>query len=337
MRLTGLRFALLVWIPGLLLAVDEGEPCGAPDLKNGYFLPVRESHPHGSHVTYSCDAGYKTTEEGWWATIICQDGVWYKKPECVVDTVCVLPVIPNGKFKQNLNGSLEINCNAGYSLNGQDNIVECHSGTWSAVPLCQKHPRACGEPPVVPNAVVTQTYQEVFAAYSKVEYQCRQGFLTEDRQSKKSAYCEGGNWAGIPRCTRAAEPTDTQTTFVSIDNCGEIPHVPNGLPEPQEQQRSLKYTCQNFYKLVGPDTVVCHRGGTWSEVPKCKEDFCLLDTTEYSDLINSGNTFIRNGGTEYPRCVDKWTLKNYAVVRCIDGNLSVSRCCNWAKIDFGLC
>uniref|UniRef100_A0A3B3VF90 Complement factor H-related protein 1-like n=1 Tax=Poecilia latipinna TaxID=48699 RepID=A0A3B3VF90_9TELE len=332
MWLTGLRFALLVWIPGVLHAVNEEEPCSAPDLKNGYFLPVQESYAHGSHVTYSCDTGYKTTEEGWWATIVCQDGDWSDKPECVGETVCLPPVIPNGKFKRNLNGSLEINCNAGYSLNGQDNIVECHSGTWSAVPFCQKHPKACDQPPAVPNAVIIQTYQEVFDAYSTVTYQCRDGFLTQDRESTTTVSCEAGNWFGTPRCSKwslsrpaRSGSTDTQTTFVSIDHCGEIPHVPNGLPV-QQDQRYVKYKCQNFYKLVGPETVVCHRGGRWSEVPKCKEDFCLLNTAEYPDLINTGNTFIRNGETEYPKCVDRWTFNHYAVVRCIGGRLSVSTC-----------
>uniref|UniRef100_A0A3P9NG57 Complement factor H-like n=1 Tax=Poecilia reticulata TaxID=8081 RepID=A0A3P9NG57_POERE len=327
MWLTGLRFALLVWIPGVLPAVNEAEPCSAPDLKNGYFLPVQEFYPHGSHVRYSCDTGYKTTEEGWWATIECQHGDWSDKPECVVETVCLPPVIPNGKFKRNLNGSFEINCNAGYSLNGLDNIVECLSGTLSAVPLCQKQPQACGQPPAVPNAVVIQTYQEVFDAYSTVTYQCRDGFLTQNRESEKTAYCDAGNWVGIPRCTRSARPgpPDTQTTFVSIDRCGEIPHVPNGLPV-QQEQRYLKYKCQMYYKLVGPETVVCHRGGTWSELPKCKEDFCLLNTAEYPDLINTGNTFIRNGKTEYPKCVDRWMLNHYVVARCIEGRLRVSEC-----------
>ncbi|PWA17441.1 hypothetical protein CCH79_00011265 [Gambusia affinis] len=197
MWLTGLRFALLVWIPGLLHAVSE-KPCGVPNLEYGYFIPVLESYPHDSDVTYTCDAGYKTTKEGWWVTIVCQDGHWSEKPECVLETACLPPVIPNGKFMQYQNGSFEINCDKGYSLNGRK--IECHSGTWSEVSPCQRQTTACGQPPAVPDAVVIQAYQEVFEASSKVEYQCRDGFVTEGRQSKKIANCTAGEWVGTPRC-----------------------------------------------------------------------------------------------------------------------------------------
>ncbi|XP_043991287.1 complement factor H-like [Gambusia affinis] len=334
MWLTGLRFALLVWIPGLLHAVSE-KPCGVPNLEYGYFIPVQESYPHDSHVTYTCDAGYKTTKEGWWVTIVCQDGHWSEKPECALETACLPPVIPNGKFMQYQNGSFEINCDKGYFLNSQN--MECHSGTWSKVSSCQRQTTACGQPPAVPDAVVIQAYQEVFEASSKVEYQCRDGFVTEGRQSKKIANCTAGEWVGTPHCIPIAETgsTDTQP-FVSIDNCGKLPQVTNGLSEPHEQ-RYLKYTCQEYYKLVGPDTVVCHTGGTWSEVPTCKEDFCLLNTTVYPDLLDTTNPFIRNGDTEERKCLDKWRFTNYAVVRCIEMKLSVSRCCNKAQINFGTC
>ncbi|PWA17475.1 hypothetical protein CCH79_00011260 [Gambusia affinis] len=126
--------------------------------------------------------------------------------------------------------------------------------------------------------------------------------------------------------------SETGTTYGLLDNCGKLPQVPEGLSEPHEQ-RYLKYTCQEYYKLVGPDIVVCHGGGTWSEVPTCKEDFCHLNTTEYPDLLDTGNPFIRNGDTEKRECVDKWKFTNYAVVQCIEGKLSVSRCCNKAGMD----
>uniref|UniRef100_A0A3B5QTC1 Sushi domain-containing protein n=1 Tax=Xiphophorus maculatus TaxID=8083 RepID=A0A3B5QTC1_XIPMA len=200
--------------------------------------------------------------------------------------------------------------------------IRCSNGIWLPPLVCESESVRC--------LIIIQEPKEVYGPNSLVEYQCGNGYTTGQANDRGTITCQNGTWTEAQPC---------------IDNCGEIPHVPNGLPEPQEQQRSLKYTCQNFYKLVGPDTVVCHRGGTWSEVPTCKdvkksvffffffaEDFCFLDTTKYSDLTNSGNTFIRNGDTEYPRCVDKWMFKRSAVVRCIDGNLTVSICkyqCLW--------
>ncbi|XP_023190738.1 complement factor H-like [Xiphophorus maculatus] len=233
---------------------------------------------------------------------------------------------------------ISYSCNDGYKAEGRGwwGTSTCFNGLWFGIPVCIINPPTCREPPRISNAaIINQDFQDVFTQDTEVVYQCKDGYTTKEGATKKSVFCRAGVWTDVPTCAPTAGPGSKDT--VSIDNCGEIPHVPNGLPEPQEQQRSLKYTCQNFYKLVGPDTVVCHRGGTWSEVPTCKEDFCFLDTTKYSDLTNSGNTFIRNGDTEYPRCVDKWMFKRSAVVRCIDGNLTVSICCNWTTINAGLC
>ncbi|MEQ2227291.1 hypothetical protein ILYODFUR_036196, partial [Ilyodon furcidens] len=122
-------------------------------------------------------------------------------------TACPRPAIPNAKFDHNSkhwyeNGSIiQINCAEGYSLNNQSNTVSCANGTWSPVLVCQKHPRACDPPPYVSHAVIIhQKYKEVFPELSKVDYHCKDGFLTEDKESKKSVKCEAGRWSEVPNC-----------------------------------------------------------------------------------------------------------------------------------------
>ncbi|MEQ2250327.1 hypothetical protein ILYODFUR_038862, partial [Ilyodon furcidens] len=106
--------------------------------------------------------------------------------------------------------------------------------------------------------------------------------------------------------------------------CGDHPQVPNGVVV-EEERHYLKYQCPNYYKLVGSDTVVCQSDGTWSEVPRCEEDFCLLRAGDYSDLKLTIDKFLRNEETQALDCVDKWHFPNYSVVRCINGQLQVSR------------
>ncbi|MED6285836.1 hypothetical protein CHARACLAT_033300, partial [Characodon lateralis] len=109
------------------------------------------------------------------------------------------------------------------------------------------------------------------------------------------------------------------------DICGNRPEVPNGVVV-EEGQSYLKYQCPDYYKLVGSDTVVCQSDRTWSEVPRCKEDFCLLRAGDRSDLKLTIDKYFRNGETQEVDCVDKWVFPNYSVVQCINGQLQVSRC-----------
>lgn len=343
MGLDGLGFAILVWIPGVLHAVQQ--PCSAPNLNHGYFLPVQESYPHEESITYSCDTGYKPRTEGWWATIPCDNGEWSDDPQCVEETACPPPVIRNGRYIGSSkafykNGStLEINCMEGYSFGDQNNTVQCIRGTWSPVLVCKKHPKACGQPPHIPNAVITNREQkEVYIEISKVQYMCRDGFLTEDRESTTDVYCVNGTWSRTPKCLPSARPGSKgpESSFLPIHNCGDSPDVPNAVVMEQEI-RSLKYSCQTYYKLVGPETVVCYSDKSWSEVPKCKENFCVLRPGAYPDLKVTHDKYFINGEKREVDCFDKWLTRNYSVVLCIDGKLHVSRCCNRIQITLGIC
>ncbi|XP_043991289.1 complement factor H-like isoform X1 [Gambusia affinis] len=280
MEVRCLEFVLLLWVPGLLQAQGP-QPCSAPSLDAGFFLPVQESYPHGTKISYSCNDGYKAERGGWWGTSTCFDGIWFGTPACI------------------------------------------------------ENPPTCREPPKISNAtIINLDFQDVFTQNTEVVYQCKDGHTTKEGATKKSVFCRAGVWTDVPTCAPSTGPG--HPTVTSIDNCGAFPQVPNGLAEPHERLH-LKYTCQDYYKLVGPDTVVCHRGGTWSEVPTCKVDFCRLNTAEYPDLLDTTYPFIRNGDTESRRCVDKWTFTTYALVRCIEMKLSVSRCCNMFQIRQDQC
>ncbi|XP_017275745.1 complement factor H-like [Kryptolebias marmoratus] len=281
-----LRFALLVWIPAVLHAQSTAQPCSAPSLEGGFFLPVQESYPHGAKISYACDNGYKPIEKGWWATSTCIKGKWILTPHC----------------RATLN--------------------------------------SCTEPPKVLNAVIIdEDYQEVFVEDSEVEYQCKGGYVTEEGATKKSVFCRAGQWTEGPTCrlpsSSGSNEGDTKLAFVSIDHCGDLPNVPNSIRE--GGQRSLKYTCVSFYKLEGPETVVCQSDGTWSEVPTCREDFCEMNTADYPDLENVGVKYIKNGDRHQMECTNVMQFPNFSVVKCINGKLHKTRCCNRGQISLGLC
>ncbi|XP_075338848.1 complement factor H-related protein 2-like [Odontesthes bonariensis] len=196
-----LGFALLVWIPGMLHAQ---QPCSAPKLNTGYFLPFLQSYPHQTSINYACDNKLKPVGEGWWATSTCQNGKWIHEPQCIDENSCLPLNIPNAENPKSLKDEvlkLPIKCNAGYISINNVTEIECMDGTWSEAPVCKKSITACSEPPSYPNAVINNhKYKEVFAENSNVRYQCKDGYATEDRTTMKSITCKNGEWTEGPKC-----------------------------------------------------------------------------------------------------------------------------------------
>ncbi|XP_035798473.2 complement factor H-like isoform X2 [Amphiprion ocellaris] len=218
-----LAFVLLIWFPAVLHAQKAEQPCLAPQLHGGDFIPKRETYPHEKQLIYTCDEGYKPTAEGWWATSTCENGQWSPKPQCI------------------------------------------------------------GSPT-----------------------------------------SSGSNGGG------------SEHPFATIDKCGDIPVVPNG-DVVQTGLRSLKYQCVNYYKLEGPDIVVCYRDGTWSQVPTCKAAFCSVDTNVYPQLKSVGVKYIKDGESERLECEDLWLTDHFSQAQCTDGRVKLSRCCNRLELIVGDC
>uniref|UniRef100_A0A3Q2QS57 Sushi domain-containing protein n=1 Tax=Fundulus heteroclitus TaxID=8078 RepID=A0A3Q2QS57_FUNHE len=313
-----LGFVLLAWLPVVLYGQTVELPCSPPELNDGYFVPQEKTYRHGNTLTYSCETGFKPVVEGWWATSTCQNGKWSHTPQCIGDTC-----MPHSSRL-----TLFVNL---------------------------KYLHTCSEPPKIPSAIIiNQDYQEVFALDSEVEYQCKHGFTTEEGATKKSVFCRAGLWTDSPTCSKWTVFREIQTTSpeelqgstsqmrpsvgwktsccalhnpscMKIDNCGEFPDVLNGVMV-RQSERSLTYECQMFYKLVGSGTVVCHSGGSWSAVPTCKEDYCVLRAGVHPKFTVTADVYFKNGEAKELKCTGRFLATHYSVVRCIDGNLIASEC-----------
>ncbi|XP_008285117.1 complement factor H-like isoform X2 [Stegastes partitus] len=204
---THLGFVLLVWFPAVLHAQKSSKPCLAPELNGGYLVPQKQTYLHEEEVTYACDVGKKPAVEGWWATSTCENGKWSPKPQCIDETACLPPTVPNGEYIKNSNGwfldrrTVTVKCHDGYELTGGSDRSRCINGTWSSLPVCEKSPNACDEPPQIPHGVIIeQGYRELYGADSKVVYECESGYTTDGTTIQTSALCSSGNWTGIPLC-----------------------------------------------------------------------------------------------------------------------------------------
>ncbi|XP_071348373.1 complement factor H-related protein 1-like isoform X2 [Trachinotus anak] len=280
MSMRYLGFVLLVWIPGELHAQRSLQPCHAPRLDGGYFVPVQETYPHETELKYACDNGRKPVVGDWWATSKCQNGTWAPAPQCIDEKACIPPTIPNGKYVNNSQswyeegGVMRTKCDNGYEHKDRVATAKCKNGKWLTLPVCQKSDNACTEPPKVPHAVIIhQGYQEVYAVDTKVQYKCEDGYTIDGAQTSKLIFCIAGTWGEGPTCrpsaTSGSNEGEIQTQTTSITNCGEHPTIVNG-DVVEINDMFLRFSCNSFYRRVGPEKVKCYADRTWSEVPTCK-------------------------------------------------------------------
>ncbi|KAM4552672.1 beta-2-glycoprotein 1-like [Odontesthes bonariensis] len=170
----------------------------------------------------------------------------------------------------------------------------------------------CGRMPLVSHGVFEQIGRYV------LKYQCIDSYKQE---GPDIVVCySNGTWSEIPTCR--------------ADKCGEFPVVTDGVVE-KSDGRALHYACQQYYKLVGSAEVVCHSGGTWSEAPTCRPNYCSVNTADYEDLVNRGLAYFTNGETKRLPC--GWAYDSFALVECIDGIPKISKCCNRFQINTGFC
>lgn len=333
MSVVHLGFVFLLLFPGLLHAVRI-PPCPAPSLNDGLFHPNKETYLDKEVLSYACDSGYKPVVEGWWATCKCQNGKWSHVPQCIDERSCLPPTVSNGKYPESQNGWYEdnhritITCDDGYELTSFVSGASCRDGKWSSLPNCEKSSSACDEPPQVQHATIINVgYKEVFAENEEVQYECEEGYFTQEGGTKKSVTCSSGSWTGGPTCRAASSSGSAGSSgpMIRTEVCGRIPPaIQNGVIV-QRSPFSLTYQCNQFYKLVGVETVVCYSDGSWSPLPVCQDAFCVLDPALYSELKLSATQFIKEGASLDVPCQDRYLT---AVVECTNNALQVSKCCS---------
>ncbi|KAG2461742.1 complement factor H-like [Polypterus senegalus] len=115
--------------------------CAKPDIRNGFFYPLKEQFSSEDHLYYSCDTGYKTANGHWWDTVQCKDGVWTSEIRCsqpfdcgfppqVENAVVLTDVRPIRDTEQ-----IQYVCKKNYRLN-TNYKTQCQRGKWVNLPQC---------------------------------------------------------------------------------------------------------------------------------------------------------------------------------------------------------
>ncbi|XP_035761962.1 complement factor H-like [Neolamprologus brichardi] len=175
--------------------------------------------------------------------------------------------------------------------------------------------------------------QETYSNKAIITYSCDNGYKPVVEGWWATSTCERGKWSHEPQCIGSSNETrETRLCYTTIQNCGNIPVIENAFAL-QTSQYYLTYQCQRLYRLVGPETVKCISSRMWSDLPECRAKFCAVNTNDNPEYISVGTVYIENGEEERVECVKphSWSLEHYTMVRCINGRVEATECCNWME------
>ncbi|NXJ40043.1 CR2 protein, partial [Ciconia maguari] len=268
--------------------------CLNPDIRNGKSLPVwedKDNYVYGDKLEITCNDGYafKGHHDNIVVIWCTSNGRWHPPvPECTSVLHCPKPDIAYGrevyksKDAYKVGTRLELVCDSGYVLRGQDSI-ECRAdATWGPLlPFCDK---ACGPPPQITRGQHSGLGREQFPYGAEVTYSCAEGLsLIGDT----SIYCtsdDGENlvWSGpAPECRVVRCPR---------------PAVERGRMTPQRFTFPygvvMQFSCDEGFVLHGDAESRCLADGAWHPpLPTCQPVQCPQPSEDEDLLIYSSKSW----------------------------------------------
>ncbi|XP_030018068.1 sushi, von Willebrand factor type A, EGF and pentraxin domain-containing protein 1 isoform X2 [Sphaeramia orbicularis] len=265
-----------LWIGG----VPSCRPieCSIPkQIVNGKAVYTKLQYGHSA--IYSCRRGYRLQGP---ETLKClATGEWDVEPPTCVQISCTPPQPIESGFVEGQDHSFGVtifySCFPGFQLVGQDHLT-CEEFGWSSsVPVCV--PSDCGLPPHIDFGEYVRVSEQRGGSSSSehtgtspmdlsflhgtlIEYRCQKGY---ELTSPTRLVCqEDGGWNGTaPSCVPA--------------ECDTPPNPVNGWVNVTDTclGSTVKYTCEDGYKLEGTPVRQCVSGRIWTdEAPVCQPVSC---------------------------------------------------------------
>ncbi|XP_052315764.1 sushi, von Willebrand factor type A, EGF and pentraxin domain-containing protein 1 isoform X2 [Oncorhynchus keta] len=276
--------------------------CGSPVVPSDVTVKGKE-YTFSKQVELSCRAGLLLQGP---SVSVCQaDGTWSQgSPECRPAN-CGRPTsIQNGQVLGSDFGyghEVWYKCEEGYSLSGGNPTRLCRGdGLWGEGPAPRCDIIACDPPQDISHGFLNGSsfnYDDV------VEYVCFDGYeVVGDPILRCSAQ---GHWVGtVPECLPClcTPPMLKYGVVLGRDHaCGE----------------RISFHCDEGYKILGPSTATCEKGGLWSPgVPVCGRGRCVAAPPTIPHAVQQGGGATAADTVTY-RCRPGYQMKgSYPHVTC---------------------
>ena len=254
--------------------------------------PQRDQYAYGETVTFKCERGYRLhgrqsmfcTQEGLWngtlptCTLIeCPHvNVSHSQMQRMINNSYIVPT-SSSRFVQGM--TLIIQCDVGFNLSGNRNIVCMENGTWShSPPICQ--PVYCQKPSL--NNGYASLPRGDTARYnvgSTAVLHCNRGYTMATNY--KMNCLPNGTWSEVKvACSMIT------CDAPEIDAATVISKRQNGLTHFTVDDH-IKVICITGYILIGSkDRFTCTVEGVWdNQMPKCHKLRCTPPEIEHSQIL----------------------------------------------------
>lgn len=217
-----------------------------------------------SQATYACLAGYTLNGE---SVLNCLDNDTWSSPPPTCDAVrcenLTAVGFENGQMtfvSFTFGSTVTFACNVGYTLNGARRIECGVDGSWSsAMPVCEKI--TCYPPYVPPRSHFTANGEMKYE--TTIEFFCEEGYRLEG-ESIRTCRADG-SWSGSSHvCQQIVCPYPNPNQHVIVRGSA------------YAYGNVLQYSCNEGFRLDGPESRTCTADGTWSgDEPLCTRDECI--------------------------------------------------------------
>ena len=287
--------------------------------ENSHINPASPDITYGSSYIVLCDDGYEPDGD---TNVTCgADATWSPNPECVeADCEGVTFNKPdNSKVLERNNTHLQLECEEGYNITGNE-IVVCEKSRWSTAPNCTIV--SCGELKDPSNGAIDSTG----VTYLKTAIlKCNQGFTPKNSETflclatgkwNDTAECE------LVNCSSPELPANAEAIRVTSTEYG---------------TRMANITCKEGFETESSVDITCSETGNWIGVPSCEIVVCVEDP-----YIENGNigADITISDREYGDivmiiCIEGYEVETNSSVKC-EANGTWSGLKNCSLVDCGM-
>ncbi|XP_020318567.2 coagulation factor XIII B chain isoform X1 [Oncorhynchus kisutch] len=340
--------------------IDEND-CIAPDNPNTKVETpgVNGRYPNGKTFRFECDGTHEINGP---VIATCENGTWTTLPLCEEKKVlCGQPppvtnAVITSEYQEKFQEGSKINykCRDSYTYEGTDSSV-CQSGDWTTSPKCIRTPFSTETASTGEGGSSTSRGNGGTSSGRSHSTSSGGGHSTSSAGGHSTSSAGGHSTSSAgghstssggghktssgdeasPNVRPSARP-QPGGPFLPVDRCGEKPTVDNGdfISDSDRNRMALTFTCINYYKLVGPEQVMCHNDQRWSELPICKAP-CTIDKMTFDMLDLTKDMFVKEGESQTLLCkvTDSWQRPFVADVQCQNGQVAIGRCALGCKLD----